>query len=434
MDVRTWLVAHYPEVDALSFYRDLFGVGSLDAKDAMTPGKYCGIAVQVTKNHKAKRYTLTDELDNLPAILSSGDFVVISPMSYAGKTQQSKYQRYCYAVAIDLDSVDGASGIETLISYADERPYHGETIRLMPLPTYVVASSENNVHLYYMLETPIPMFKSNRESLSRWKTQITAKLWNQNVTKLYDAVQQEPIGQCMRAVGSIAKDGNSRVRAFKTGEHLSIEYLNQYPFVSPENQIQVWNSPQKRDSKRPVHERKEITVNPAFYEWYQRQLPTYAIQGKRYFCVMVMAIIGRKCGIPFERIEQDALELVPMLDSKRTDDGNRFTDEDALKAITAYNVAHFMFMRRETLVRLSGVPMTANKRNGRTRQAHIKRVNAMIDFDISMGEKDVRYHGGAPTKQAMVEEYAAAHPDLSRRQIAQELGLSRNTVNKWLKS
>ena len=107
VDVRTWLESHYPEVEPYAFYRDLFGVGSLDSKGSKTAGKYCGIAVQITKEHKAKRYTLTDELDNLPQILDTDDFVVISPMSYAGKSQQSKYQRFCYAVAVDLDSVNG---------------------------------------------------------------------------------------------------------------------------------------------------------------------------------------------------------------------------------------------------------------------------------------------------------------------------------------
>lgn len=430
VDVRTWLESHYPEVEPYAFYRDLFGVGSLDSKGSMTAGKYCGIAVQVTKEHKAKRYTLTDELDNLPQILDTDDFVVISPMSYAGKTQQSKYQRFCYAVAIDLDSVNGSKGIATLLSHTDERPApDGSTIRFMPVPTYIVSSSANNVHLYYMFDSPIPMYKSNRESLSRWKTQITEKLWNQNVTKLYNAVQQEPIGQCMRAVGSRTKDGRDKVRAFKVGSHLSVGYLNQHPFVSPENQIHVWNSPEKRDGEPGIMGRKETTVKPAFYDWYKRQISTYAVQGKRYFCIMVMAIIGRKCGVPFEQVEQDALAFVPMLDSKRTDDESHFTPEDALKAITAYDVPHFMFMKRETLVRLSGVPMQANKRNGRTQEAHLRRARAVQNIDYPEGEW--RNVCGAPTKKELVRQYMASHPCETVTQIARGCGVSRPTVYKW---
>jgi transposase-like protein len=51
-----------------------------------------------------------------------------------------------------------------------------------------------------------------------------------------------------------------------------------------------------------------------------------------------------------------------------------------------------------------------------------------------MGEKDVRYHGGAPTKEEKIKAFAAANPGLNHSQIARALGVSRPTVIKWLKS
>lgn len=39
-----------------------------------------------------------------------------------------------------------------------------------------------------------------------------------------------------------------------------------------------------------------------------------------------------------------------------------------------------------------------------------------------------------PTKEAEIKEYAAAHPEASQREIASALGVSKTTVNKWLKS
>jgi len=434
VDSREWLEQNFEEVSPLAFYRDLFPLGELDQKDAFTKGKYCGICVQV-KDQKAKRYSITDELDNLEELLSTDDFTVISPMSYAGKSQKAQNQRFCYALAIDLDNLlcndQQAAGIESLISQATEIiEKDGKPFSWIPRPTYIVASSANNVHLYYLFEEPIPMYKSNRESLSKYKTDLTDRLWNKYITSDYKAVQQEPIGQSMRAVGSISKDGKSRVRAFLTGEKVSVEYMNRYPFVHEENQIHVWNDPQPKD-KKIVAGRKATTVKPAFYEWYKRQLPDYAVEGKRYFGLMVMAIIGRKCGISQEQVEQDALDFVPRLDAMTKTESNHFSNDDALKAITAYDVGHFMFMKRETLVRLSGVPMKANKRNGRKQSVHMKYLNGTNALKRSLGEE---FATGAPTKRDQVLLYYSTHPDQSVTEIARGCGVSRPTFYKWIRN
>lgn len=439
MDSRAWLEQNFEEVSPHEFYRDLFPEGSLDEKDAFTKGKYCAIAVQVTSERKAKRFTICNGLEGLDELLSSDEFTVISPMSYAGKSQRAENQRFCYAIAVDLDNLIVTAkgepvGIKSVLSQTHElvEP-DGSLFSHNPLPTYIVASSANNIHLYYLLDEPIPMFKSNVESLSRYKTRLTWKLWNSFVTHDYEKIQQEPIGQSMRAVGSISKDGKSRVRAFKVGGRVSIEYLNRYPFATEDTKIEVWNSPEPRAKKESV-ETKTFVTSSAFYDWYKRNFLDYTKDGKRYFGLMVLAIIGKKCGISREQVEEDALYFVPKLDEKTEHEDNHFSDEDALKAITAYDVPHFTLMTRQKLVDLSGVPMQANKRNGRTRQAHMKRVNRIIDLDIEDGEPDVRYHGGAPTKEQMIKEYAAKHPNASVTEIARGCGVSRTTVYKWLKN
>lgn len=436
MDSQTWLASSFVEVSALDFYRDLFPAGSLDAAGAFTPGKYCGIAVQVTGRNTARRYSITDELDNIEELVGGDTFTVISPMSYAGKTQQSRYQRYCYALAIDLDNLlvkgEDPVGIKSLLSQMKEISHEGKPFSHMPKPTYIVASSANNVHLYYLFEKPIPMWKSNKESLARYKTNLTDRLWNIYVTKDYQAVQQEPIGQGMRAVGSIAKDGKGRVRAYKVGGRVSIEYMNRYPFTSEENKIEIWDSPRKFSKPK---EKKQRGLNGSaakkpFYDYYKRELLNYTAEGKRYFGLLVLAVVGKKCGIPYEQVEKDALNFVPLLDTLTKNKENRFTKEDALKAITAYDVPHFMFMKRETLVRLSGVPMEANKRNGRTQDRHMVYLNGMNRLRREMGEE---FATGRPKKQQLVCDYKRVHPEMSNRQIAEALGVSRNTVNKWVK-
>lgn len=437
MDSRFWLEKTFPEVSAIEFYRDLFPSGELDKRNAFTKGKYCGIALQICSDRKVKRYSITDELDNIEELVSSDDFVVISPMSYAGKSQKSVNQRFCYAIAIDLDGLlhneKQAYGIESLFSQTKEIELEGEIISAVPRPTYVVASSANNCHLYYVLDKPIPMFKSNVESLARYKTNLTDRLWNKYITAQYDKTQQEPIGQGMRAVGSLSKDGKSRVRAFKTGGKVSIEYLNRFPHVKEENRIEVWNDPKPRDHPREKKKSDALgKTKPAFYEWFKRQIREHTVEGKRYFGLMALAIIGRKCGIDKQQVEKDALSFVPYLDSLTTTEDNHFKEEDALKAISAYNVPHFLFMKRETLVRLSGIPMTANKRNHRKMAVHCFLMREKKASLSKIGEGHAK-NAGRPSKRDLVLNYRKDHPEASQRAIAKALGISPSTVNRWLK-
>lgn len=431
--VTTWLEDNFQEVDPLTFYRDLFPKGSLDRKGAMTKGKYCGIAVQLApydpndpKKLKAMRYSLTDELDNLEELVSSDLFTIISPLSYAGKTQKAEMQRQIFAIAIDLDNTiikDGDPvGLRSLFSQIEgPEGQQGD----QPRPTYVVASSAKNLHLYYLFDRPIDAFAANKESVAAYKTWLTKNLWNKYVTKDYDSVQQEPIGQSMRAVGGICKNPeDGRVRAFLTGDKVSIEYLNGFPYA-----------PQITLSK-PSGKREKIKIDtgnakPRVYEWWLRKMDAEAKTGRRYFCCLCAAIFARKCGIDKEKLEQDILDRVPALDAKSIEESNRFTVDDALKAITAYEDSKYILMRRATLERLSGIPIPPNKRNGRKREDHVKLMNAARDIDDP--KSTWRNKDGAPTKQIQVIMYAACHPRASQRDIARKLGISPTTVNKWLK-
>lgn len=421
-----YLASLFPEVAPLGFYRDLFPVGALDQRNAMTKGKYCGIAVQVVGKNKAKRFTVTDELDNIEELVSSDDFTVISPLSYAGKTQKAEAQRDCYAIAIDLDSIrfnkdDEPQGLMDLFSQI-------ERAKILPRPTYIVASSDKNVHVYYLLDEPIHLFKSNKESLSRYKTWLTWSLWNYYITKEYENVQQEPIGQSMRAVGSITKDKKGRVRAFRVGDRVSVEYLNSF-CRDEDKRIDIWSANDSQYPREARKDRKESFTNQAFYDWYQRQLPTYAREGKRYFALMVLAIIARKCGISRDQLEKDALSWVKPFDELTTDSGNHFDEADALKAITAYDKQHFIFMKRETLVKLSGVPMEANKRNGRKQAQHMVYMNGINALRKSMGESI-----GRTTKREEIFNYLKDNPCASWEIIASKFEVSRATAYRHIKA
>lgn len=423
-----WLEERYSEVAPWAFYRDLFPSGCLDKRDAKTKGKYCGIAVQID-GKKALRYTLTDELDNLEALLSSDLFTVISPISYAGKSQKAENQREIYAIAIDLDSIvfdgDNPSGLASLISQIDRA-------KILPKPTYIVASSPANLHLYYLLEEPIKAFASVKESVARYKEFLTKKSWNMYVTKDYDKPQIEPIGQAMRSVGSICKNAeNGRVRAFIAGDKVSIDYLNSFVGIDDKDKYSIVTATPKRTKNKSNNSRKLWIAKNGLYEWWIRKMREGASVGHRYYCCLCAAAFAKKSGVSYEQLKEDILELVPFLDDLKENAQDTFTVSDALAAIKNYKDPKFHTMRRDTLERLSAIAMPPNKRNGRPQAIHLQGARFLQSLDDPQG--NWRNLEGAPKKRDLVLSFAKEHPNMSNREIAKELGISRNTVNKWMK-
>ena len=427
MNVAEWLAENYSEISPIGFYRDLFPVGELDAKDAMTKGQYCAIAVQIGEN-RAKRLTITDDLDTIQKVTNEDLFTVISPVSYAGKAQKKTNARNLYAITVDVDSLcvreNGRPiGIETLIRQIENE--------VLPRPTYIVATGDRNIHLYYMLETAIPLFRNVLEQLTLFRQELTLNIWNRYITDLYNAVQQEPPTQSYRAVGTVRKDGKGRVRAFLTGDKVTIEYLNQ--FVSDENRIKrfAYKSDIANPSSKSDKEFKTgryYIVNQGFYYWMLEQIKEKAKIGRRYFCICTLVIAGVKTNTPLEQVRQDAYNLIPLLDRNSPPD-NRFTKKDVNNALSFYKDS-YRYTRKKTLERMSGIQMPTHKRNGRTKEQHMKYLNGMNAVRRSIGED---LGAGRPSKKELVFTYLNEHPKASVRTIAKELGINQSTAQKWAK-
>ena len=104
-------------VTPFEFYREIFPEGSLERRGHYEDAKGNGIAITVPKragtngialeiegDGKARRHTITDELDTLQE-LQDTDFTIMSPISYFGRQRSSKNARYLYALVFDLDGV-----------------------------------------------------------------------------------------------------------------------------------------------------------------------------------------------------------------------------------------------------------------------------------------------------------------------------------------
>ena len=108
----------YEQIEPYDFYRYIFPEGAFERKGhyednkpnaiAVTIEKKYkenGIAVELKRNGKGKRYTITDNLDELNE-LNRSEFTIMSPISYYGKQRNAKNARYLYALVFDLDGVD----------------------------------------------------------------------------------------------------------------------------------------------------------------------------------------------------------------------------------------------------------------------------------------------------------------------------------------
>ena len=128
----------YEKVPPMEFYREVFPEGELDEyrenPKQREEHRYTGIIVEVTdekkKNGKPriKRYTVTDELDEIDGAIWSDNFCVLAPISYVGKSRKSENARVMYGLVVELDNLlvgkDGTQkGSKNLIGQWSEKTH-----------------------------------------------------------------------------------------------------------------------------------------------------------------------------------------------------------------------------------------------------------------------------------------------------------------------
>lgn len=442
------------------FFRWIFPMGELDVYGAYTSGKYCGIAVTVHyadvvgKKIKttARRHWIYDDLSEVDALVddSNDDFTLLNGISYAGKTRKAKNARYCYAIIIDVDYIkrtESSNQPGDPIGLVDmEHQIHQG---FLPEPTALVLSG-SGIHVYYILDTPVPMFQKNVQELQKLKDALTRKWWMhglvQSVQSVAD-VQIQSVHQAFRMPGTKTKDGRRATAWWLRGEKTTIDELNQYvdrkdraiidmsnttrhgatPMAAAKEQWPEWYQ------RRVIEGRPRQTwvCNRSVYDWWLQRLRDGATAGHRYWCVMVLAVYGIKCQIPKAEVEADAMGLVRYLDGMTTEQDNHFSEQDVKAAMKAYNPDYITYPIHAITAR-TGIQVEKNKRNYRKQSTHLILARTMQHTRAMLGE-DVL--GGRPkgsgTKRQQVHDYFVEHPGASVIQASQELGISRPTVYKW---
>lgn len=439
----------FSEVSPLDFYRDIFPVDSFEKKGVYEDGKCNGIAIAVgAGENRTKRYTVTDELDVIRSLCASDEFCIMSPISYVGKARTSVNARFLYALAIDLDGVATLENWDFLLEQFERGLEWHYFIWGLPTPTYLV-SSGTGLHLYYVFEKPIPLFKNVVKQLEVLKRQLTWQAWTQGASELHDSVQYESLFQGFRIVGTITKKG-TRARAFRFGQKTTIEELNLY--VPDEYRVTdyVYKSDLRLSKARELYpewyQKRIVEHQPRgswhckrdLYEWWKRKLRQVE-QGHRYWGIMVLATYAVKCGISKEELEKDAYGLIPFMNTR----GDKFTEDDVMHALEAFKDSYITYPIH-TIVTRTDIPIEKNKRNGRKRADHLQAEYWINDkgrpiinpckANRELALQYMRENGkikGRPDKSKIVEEWRKAHPDGKKIDCHRETGLSRVTIDRW---
>jgi hypothetical protein len=453
------LAARFPEASPPEFYRDLFPEGSLAASYGVK-GSYCALVGRVHRDadgrERTEWVTVTDDLSAILGTVGAEDRgeALVPPASYAGTRPLTRFAHELFAVVIGLGeprtSPDGAPvGLEDLLYQMEDVP---ERAAYLPTPTYVVSNGAG-LDLYYLLDEPVRLLPKVCEALRALRHALARRVANRYVSSSVGESRVDTIARPYRAVGTLAKGGGRLVRAFRTGERVTVGELNAYvpeaarvpegvlgPHHTLEEARELWPD-WDPDWRRKRAEGRGWHTNRALYDWWRRRVESgEPFEGNRYYCLYVATCYAAKCpDVTYEEHEAWCHEVRPFLDSITRNPENRFTERDVADALSAYGNPLSKLIRRETVALLTGLPMPASKRNGRDRKAHVKYMAAIRDAKYPNGEW--RNLNGRPKgspnkhypKRDAVVEYAREHPDATQREISAATGVSLPTVNKWVR-
>lgn len=441
----------FEEVCALDFYRDIFPLGELQKKGVYEEGKYCGIAIELIQTESKpiiKRYSITDELDTIKDLLNSPNFVLLSPISYIGKTRHTENTRKMYAFALEIDNLKvNQKGVSVGLNDLLHQMKQG----ILPMANYIVASG-NGVHLYFIFDQPIRLFENVRESLTRYKRFITRQFWNGYITfdNTEDKIQYESAFQGFRLAGGVAKNGE-RTRIFRLSTHpTTVEELNKFVYQErgvPDPSIVVCYDSlltleQARKKYPEWYERRIEKKQPkgtwkvkrALYDWWLRRIKDEIKVGHRYHALMLLAVYALKCDISYEELEKDCFSLLKPYDNMSTSEDNPFKESDVMSALQIYQDKDYITFPINSIEKLSGLKIEKNKRNGRKREVHIKMVNLTRKMRKDLGEDEYKNNGrpkGSGEKKDIVIKWKSENPGGKKSQCIKDTGLDKKTVYKW---
>lgn len=447
-----FLSNQFEEINGYDFYRYIFpnnenkGELKTDFSKPNAVYLYRDEKDEGTKRRLRRRVMLNDTWEeDYMSYVEGNTSTLCGGLVYRGRSNRLEKAQSMNALIFDLDGV-GLKELRNLFLRFDNNP---NIMRTLPMPTFVV-SSGTGLHIYYVFEKPIDLFPNIKIQLKTLKHQLTFRMWEYKSTSQNKAIQYQSINQGFRMVGSINDKYDVPLRAFKTGDKVTLDYVNQYigekfrvdlkkPFRPsqmsreeakesyPEWYQRVVVEKNKRQKKWDIKGKQGY----ALYNWWMRQVEDIR-GGHRYFFLMCMAIYACKCDVPKSKLKADMCEVFEIL--KDIEHDNPITEYDIESALEAYDKEYYNFTIND-IEKLTDIRIERNRRNYRKQEQHIKFINGIKILKKQMGE--IVQEGrpkGSGTKEELIREYIKNNPDSSPTQIAKELKVSRTTVYKYKKN
>ena len=389
------------KVNAWTFYEDVFGDMSLS------------LPVVILDEESGKKIQPMELDDAIDFSMSRND-VLLGGVAYFNNWISKKSAKEIYTFIVDMDNV--YSGTLQNALRADWKSANGEPFAK---PTYIV-NSGTGLHLYFVLEEPIPCYRRSLEDIDKVYRQLAI----QQSRRVYVNRQVQWFGQDFRMAGGQNKYGweNS---VYRIGDKWNIDDLAKAVGVDT-HFVRYGEPKQKVQTEQKKRQRRKATgwkSNKAFYYHTLEGCKDKTHEGHRYTSLCALTVIAWKCGIPYEQLEQDLLSLLPQYNKGAQ---RQIKEKEVYSALKMYN-DKAMQTRRESLEHWQGWEFKPIKRNGRKRAEHIRLMNFVRD-EIN-GNKDWRYV--QPSAKETVLQFRAEHPDGTKSQCKEQTGLSYPTIRKW---
>lgn len=478
--------------DSLAFYRDIFPEGFLqerwgdDGKRSEFDGKPNAIALkfgpktrkQLVKGKKVdvpviERLTVTDDLEGISALVKASIAenapVYMAPVSWYGRNNKAANARFLHAFAVDLDGMTPGKLGSVLKQMRNGHDSGLDKHASMPQASYIVMSGRG-LHLYYLLDRPVPLVPAVVPFLQQLKRRLTDVVWTDYTSEdgnegrqyqgIYQGFRMPGTTTRLNGHGIDAKDANKyEALAFMYApdgasepQRVTLDYLVDYCGIrGKEIPGELYRILETKGGRTPIAEAKEkwpdwyerrvvqgeektgYDTNRGAYESWLARVDDEAVVHGRYFAVLALVAYAVKCNVPLKELERDAYGLVPKLDGLSDEPGNRFTNYDVSCALAAYGSNELRFWKNEYMCRRAKIAPHANKHNGRSQALHLEGARAIQEINDKANGTCWRDGNGRKPKRDEIRAYAAEHPDASHAAIAKALGASRTTVIKWLK-
>lgn len=382
---------------------------------------------------KGKRTVKFKDFGDLLVAAGGRSDAYIAPCDFYKNFRTSKCLNKLYAITIDIDGIRYVE-LRRLIN----AHYNGI------IPT-LVNHSGGGVHLIYVLSAPIdeecrPAYQAQIKAVFDGLREILRRPLHSRGKDYPVSYKVDNVGiiQQYRIVGSCTKLGYT-TRAYRTGAVWEIEKLAEIAGVS----WKKYEPPAEWSNEPP---RKSQEYRRGLYQWYRErpQNPPEKVayidktaakhrdvraqhgfwvhcdrrmcevtEGNRHKALFALAVVAYKCGIPIEVLIE---RLTYWRDYYNKRDARQVRDDEITTALDGYN-DKWVKVTAAKLEEWFGwtFPRRKNKHNGNTQAAHLQKV------------RDNR----SEQLKARIAAFLSENPDASKKRVAEELGISRNTVAKY---